>query len=98
VLLKRDNSPSAYYVTPIPPSDANAELERRVTARTAELEGEAAQRRRAEKTLRASEERWRSMFEASAVGIALTDDNQRFVAFNEAFQKMLAIPTRSFAR
>ena len=29
------------------------------------------------------------MFEASAVGIALTDENQRFVAVNEAFQKML---------
>ena len=29
------------------------------------------------------------MFEASAVGIALIDENQRFVAANEAFQKML---------
>ena len=69
--------------------EANAELERRVAARTAELEGEVAQRRRTEETLRASEQRWRSMFEASAVGIALTDENQRFVAANEAFQKMI---------
>src|ERR1700738_3552113 len=69
--------------------NANEELERRVTARTADLEGEVAQRRRAEETLRASEERWRSMFEASAVGIALTDENRRFVAANKAFQKMI---------
>ena len=69
--------------------NANEELERRVTARTADLEDEVAQRRRMEETLRASEERWRSMFEASAVGIALTDENRRFVAVNRAFQKML---------
>lgn len=69
--------------------DANAELERRVVLRTAELEAEVAQRRRTEEILRASEQRWRSMFEASAVGIALTDRNRRFVAANEAFQKMI---------
>jgi PAS domain-containing protein len=69
--------------------NANAELEQRVAARTAELEEEVAQRRRTEETLRASEQRWRSMFEASAVGIALTDENRRFVAANEAFQKMI---------
>jgi PAS domain S-box-containing protein len=69
--------------------DANNELEHRVTERTAELEMEIAQRRRTEATLRASEERWRSMFDSSAVGVALTDDNQRFVAVNGAFQKML---------
>ena len=68
---------------------ANEELERRVAARTAELEDEVAQRRRTEETLRASEERWRSMFEASAVGIALTDKNRRFVAANKAFQRMI---------
>src|SRR3984885_11471230 len=69
--------------------DANAELEHRVAERTADLGVEVGQRRETTQTLRASEERWRSMFEASAVGIALTDENQRFVAVNEAFQRML---------
>jgi PAS domain S-box-containing protein len=67
----------------------NAELEQRVAARTGELEAEVAQRRHTEEILRASESRWRSMFETSAVGIALTDENRRFAAANEAFQKMV---------
>jgi PAS domain S-box-containing protein len=67
----------------------NAELEQRVAARTAELEAEVAQRRHTEEILRASELRWRSMFETSAVGIALTDENRRFVAANDAFQRMV---------
>jgi PAS domain S-box-containing protein len=69
--------------------DANAELERRVAARTAELQEEVLRRRNTEATLRASEERWRSMFEASAVGIAVLDRQHRFVAANEAFQRMV---------
>jgi PAS domain S-box-containing protein len=69
--------------------EVNAELERRVSARTAALQAEVAQRRHAEATLRASEARWRGVFETSAVGIAVTDQNQRFVAVNEAFQRML---------
>ena len=69
--------------------DANAELERRVAARTADLEEEVVRRRITEATLRASEERWRSMFEASAVGIAVLDEQHHFAATNEALQKMV---------
>jgi PAS domain S-box-containing protein len=36
-----------------------------------------------------SEERWRSVFENSAVGVALTDLDCRFFAANPAFQKMV---------
>ncbi len=36
-----------------------------------------------------SEERWRSVFENSAVGVALTDLNGRFLATNPIYQKML---------
>jgi len=36
-----------------------------------------------------SEERWRSVFENSAVGVALTDLNGRFVATNLVYQNML---------
>ena len=69
--------------------EANAELERRVAARTADLQEEVLRRRATEASLRASEERWRSMFEASAVGIAVIDQQNHFAAANEAFQKMV---------
>ena len=36
-----------------------------------------------------SEERWRSVFENSAVGVALTDLNGQFIATNPVYQKML---------
>jgi PAS domain S-box-containing protein len=36
-----------------------------------------------------SEGRWRSVFENSAIGVALTDLNGRFIAANPLFQKML---------
>ncbi len=43
-----------------------------------------------EEALRQSEERWRSVFENSAIGVALTDLNGRFLATNPTYQKMLA--------
>ncbi len=46
-------------------------------------------RRRAETSLKESEERWRSVFEMSTVGIALADHNFRFQATNVAFQAMV---------
>jgi PAS domain S-box-containing protein len=46
-------------------------------------------RRRAERALKESEERWRSVFETSAAGVAVLDKEARFVATNLAFQTML---------
>jgi PAS domain S-box-containing protein len=46
-------------------------------------------RRRAETSLKESEERWRSVFEMSTVGVVLADHNFRFLATNAAFQTML---------
>jgi PAS domain S-box-containing protein len=46
-------------------------------------------RRRAETSLKESEERWRSVFEMSTVGVVLADHNFRFLTANAAFQTML---------
>jgi PAS domain S-box-containing protein len=47
------------------------------------------ERKRAEDAVRKSEERWRSVFENSAIGVALTDLNGRFLATNHVFQTMV---------
>jgi len=46
-------------------------------------------RKHAEDALYKSEERWRAVFENSAIGVALTDLSGRFLATNSAFLKML---------
>lgn len=43
----------------------------------------------AEEALRKSEERWRAVFENSAIGVALTDLSGRLLFTNSAYQKML---------
>jgi len=49
-----------------------------------------------EEALRKSEERWRSVFENSATGVALTDLNGRFLATNPTYQKMLGYTPEEF--
>ena len=46
-------------------------------------------RKRVEEDLRRSEQRWRAVFENSAIGVALTDMTGRFLATNSAYQQML---------
>src|SRR5258705_9056846 len=46
--------------------------------------------------MRKSEERWRSVFENSAIGVALTDLNGRFLATNPTYQKMLGYTDEEF--
>src|SRR3984957_14244242 len=46
-------------------------------------------RKRVEQALRKSEERWRSVFENSAIGVALTDLNGRFLATNHVYQTIV---------
>jgi PAS domain S-box-containing protein len=55
----------------------------------AELTQENSDRRKAEEALKASEERWRKLFETSSAGIALVAADGRYIAANSALQKML---------
>ena len=59
-----------------------SKLDERVAQRTLQLAEARAEVAR-------SEERWRTVFENSAVGVALTDLNGRFIATNPVYQKML---------
>ena len=48
-----------------------------------------ADHKQAEQALRKSEERWRSVFENSAIGVALTDLSGRFLAANDVYQTIV---------
>jgi PAS domain S-box-containing protein len=63
-----------------------------------DLQIEISERRKAEKALRASEERWRKLFENSSAGIALIAPDGRYVATNWAFQKMVGYTEQEFQR
>jgi PAS domain S-box-containing protein len=89
-----------------------SELEQRIAERTkalaqtnVELRREIIDRKLAEERLRQaharvvrSEERWRSVFENSAVGVALTDLNGQFIATNPVFQRMLGYTEQELKR
>src|SRR5258705_5656211 len=57
---------------------------------------DAPERNRTEEALLQSEERWRSVFENSAIGVALTDVNGRFLATNPTYQRMLGYTDEEF--
>jgi formate hydrogenlyase transcriptional activator len=57
---------------------------------------DAKERKRTEEALRRSDERWRSVFENSAIGVALTDLNGCFLATNPIYQKMLGYTEEEF--
>jgi formate hydrogenlyase transcriptional activator len=48
-----------------------------------------ADRKQAREALRRSEERWRAVFENSAIGVALTDHKGHFLVTNPVYQKMV---------
>jgi PAS domain S-box-containing protein len=56
------------------------------------------ERKRAEEALRASENRWRKLFENSSAGIALVALEGRYLATNLALQKMLGYTEEEFQR
>jgi PAS domain S-box-containing protein len=75
-----------------------AELNAHLAELNAALTQENSDRRKAEEALRASEERWRKLFENSSAGIALVTPDGRFIAANLALQKMLGYTEEELQR
>ena len=66
----------------------NAELERRVALRTAELQEEVAQRKRSEQALRESAAQLRTLVETAVDGVVLIDARGAVLIFNPACEKL----------
>src|SRR5208337_1120728 len=64
----------------------------------AELTQENSERKKAEEALRASEERWRKLFENSSAGIALVSPDGSYIAANLTLQKMLGYTEEELQR
>jgi two-component system, cell cycle sensor histidine kinase and response regulator CckA len=64
-------------------------LKRQVKQRTEILESEISTRKKTEDALRASEERYRGVFENAANGIDVVDSNGRFIQVNSSLAEML---------
>src|SRR5690348_15876273 len=56
------------------------------------------EQKRAEETLRQSEQRWRTAFENSAIGIMMRDLEGRYIAANSVFQNMLGYTESELCR
>lgn len=78
-----------------------------MSAKTIEIDGEMCilsitrditERKRAEKAIKESEEKFRSVFENSAIGISITDLNSNFIAGNPAILKMLGYSLEEYCR
>jgi PAS domain S-box-containing protein len=82
--MKKDGSPLWANVTTtyVPPTDARPALLQNIYVNIDD-------RRHAEQALRASEERWRTVFETASVGIATSDASRRILRANTALQQML---------
>jgi len=77
--------------------DMNERLEERVRDRTAALTGEIDERKRAEEALRASEVKYRRLFEAAKDGILILDAETGMVAdVNPFLVELLGLPQEDF--
>lgn len=84
VSQRRDGSVFPAFVTSAHLTDKNGKLTGVVGIST-----DITERKRSQEELRASEDRWRAIFENSAVGIALADARGTFTLTNRAYQKMV---------
>ncbi|MBV9873908.1 MAG: AAA family ATPase [Verrucomicrobia bacterium] len=86
-LTSRVFTPDRFVVLKLLASQAAISLE---NARLySEIWEENSERLKAEEALRASEERWRRLFENSSAGIALIAPDSSYISANAAFQRML---------